>query len=284
MKISEVLKAKYPSTSGRHRHGIDTAKAAKAYGVSPLTIRRWAQDEQQPGTRNAARLSRQAKSLGGALTQPRSARVSLEKPETTRAERFFRALTGIKDANVAARGNDFRGMLRAAFPSTDPNSRSGIDYKKAAKALGVSTTTVRRWDKDQQTPNAKHDKQLRRRARQNASTKRGRQQIVSAHMNNLKQTSQNQARISLSGLQGPPTQDPTKAKDSYARDRITWVDLPWDKYSELMDVYATGGEEAAQEYLRQGLISRGYPQDWEFSTINGIGLGTTDSPRTTSWF
>ncbi|MBN6778890.1 hypothetical protein JRG19_10145 [Pseudoclavibacter alba] len=284
MKISEVLKAKYPSTSGRHRHGIDTAKAAKAYGVSPLTIRRWAQDEQQPGTRNAARLSRQAKSLGGALTQPRSAQVSSKTPETTRAERFFRALTGIKDANVAARGNDFRGMLRAAFPSSNSKSQSGIDYKRAAKALGVSPTTVRRWDTNQQTPNKKHDKQLRRRARQSASTKRGRQQIISTHINDLKKTSHNKARISISGLQGPPTHDPTKPKDAYTRDRITDVDLPWDKYSELMDIYATRGHESALEYIRQALIARDYPFDWEYSQINGIGMGTTDSPRPAGWF
>lgn len=282
---AQLLRELFPTTSGRYKHGVDVNKAAKAYGTSPTTVRRWILGTQEPAPKQERRLSRQARRTGVELPTPRRhTPPATPNPAARAREHFFRAFTGIKDANPNATGTDFNGMLRAAYATTDPRSKHGVDVARAAKALEVSETTVRRWIRGVQAPTEAHEKKLRQRARQMSNTKRGRQAIIKAHRHDLKETSTNKARISISGLQGPPTRDAAKATDAYLRDRVTTVDLSWEEYGQLMDAYATGGDDAAQAYLRQGLINRGYPTDWEFSEINGVGLGTSDSPRVTRWF
>jgi transcriptional regulator with XRE-family HTH domain len=114
---------------------------------------------------------------------------------------FYRAVSGRRDADVGERTNT-KGMLQAAYGK---GPRGGaVDVKAAAKALGVSPSTVRRWAAGTQQPTAEHLKSLQAASRKASTTKAGRRRAT----DNFRTSAQGRnaldsgARIQISGFQG----------------------------------------------------------------------------------
>ncbi len=182
--------------------------------------------------------------------------------------KLFNALTG-GEADVSGQpGGDLAGMLMAVGGRSD-RTRSGIDLTKAAAALGVSRRTVERWAKTAETgtgqrPSAAHAKTLASRARQMATTKRGRRAAVTRQAPLPRGAG---AQIQITGVQGPP--DPQRK--GYRRLRTTQIDLTPDEAQDMIDAWVDGGDKGLMTWFT-GKWDAYYVPDWEFETLDGIDI------------
>lgn len=178
---------------------------------------------------------------------------------------IFSALTGKKaDVSGKADGN-VSGMLMAIGGSST-KTKSGIDLTRAAKSLGVSRRTVERWFKTSQTgsgqrPSPQHSKAMATKARQAATTKRGRRAALGAS-NVRKHITSRGARITISGEQGPII------GSDYRRRRTTTLDLDPDQAAAMMDAFEEGGEKGFMTWANN-FWDEEYVSDWSFSTEPG---------------
>lgn len=177
---------------------------------------------------------------------------------------FFRALTGSSNADVqAGAGASLRGMLLASFGGSKKDT-SRPDTAAAAKGLGVSQRTVQRWlageGHQQQTPRSDTLKQLTRRARQAATTQRGRARAISGQRDKLIREG---FRLNVAGVQGP------EPGPSYMRQRTTAMNLDPTQAAGFLSAWTKGGDDAAQRYLIDNQI---YYDTWAFEHIDDLSL------------
>src|SRR5271166_1123510 len=129
-------------------------------------------------------------------------REAIRKATTRLWNTFWRGISGLRDADVGERTNT-KGMLQAAYGK---GPRGGeVDTKKAAKDLGVSPGTVRRWVRGTQQPSADHLKTLQSAARKASTTKTGRRGARSSFRTSEqgRKALDRGATIHISGYQAP---------------------------------------------------------------------------------
>lgn len=183
--------------------------------------------------------------------------------------RYFRMMTGRDEADFSATASP-RGLLIAAY---GPGPRGGaVDASAAAKDLGVSPETVRRWAAAAQKPSPEHLRTLRAAARRSAHTKNGRRAATDAFRRSAKiqkWLQSDRPLIQIEGLQGPSEID-------YARQRTIKIDLnPRDhpnRFEDMLNAYIEGGDRALMEWLTE-FANDAYLEKWVFYTIDDITIG-----------
>lgn len=182
--------------------------------------------------------------------------------------RLFAALTGRPEA-VTGAGADVTGLLQAAFGT---GARGRVNTRAAAAELGVSQRTVQRWiageGRQRNRPRADHLKSLRTKARQAASTQRGRRQAIASTRQSAR--SRYGARLNIKGVMGP-----SRAGTDYLRDRRILLQMTPEAVEGLLDAYEQGGDRGLVTWL-EGYADREYLEDWTFGTITDFSL---DDPR-----
>lgn len=179
---------------------------------------------------------------------------------------FFEALTGRAGADVTgSSGGDLRSMLMAAYGTSARDPRSP-NTAAAARGLGVSQRTVQRWiaspDKQHQKPRTATLKKLSTRARQAATTKRGRERSIAPRRDRLTKRG---FRLSITGVQGPDH------GPGYTRRRNVPFDIDPDRAEAVLDAYIQGGDAGVQEYLVKN-VHEIYHDSWVFEDIDSVNL------------
>jgi len=182
---------------------------------------------------------------------------------------YFRMLSGRTEADFSATASP-RGLLIAGY---GPGPRGGaVDATAAAKDLGVSPETVRRWAAGTQKPSPEHLKALRAGARRSVNTKRGRRAATDALRRSARIQKWLQADrplIKIEGFQGPSLLD-------YARQRSINIDVNLKdhptRFDDMLNAYVEGGDRGLIEWLT-GLANDAYLEDWVFYTIDEIKIG-----------
>lgn len=180
---------------------------------------------------------------------------------TTRAafsNTVVRAFTGRTAADTAT-GASPRGMLQAAFGK---GPRGGaVNTKEAAKTLGVSPQTVRRWSAGTQQPSPEHLDAIKGAARKATGTKPGRKDIADEYRKTT--TVKRPRKIWVDGYQGPGPE--------YMRDRRIQFDVSDNDLDAMLRAYEDGGADGFRDWLT-GQADSAYLADWEFGTIDEFGL------------
>ena len=176
---------------------------------------------------------------------------------------LFQGLTGRQGTPT---GGSIRGLVVAAFGTT---KRGGPNTRAAAEHFGVSQRTVQRWiagedRKQRNKPRADRFSELRMRARQAASTKKGRARALTESRSRF--STRKSARMTTHGVQGPAS-----GGKGYARPRTVTLELGPADIDALFDAYETGGDKGAQEWLERH-HSMNYVPDWHFESIDRISL------------
>ncbi len=179
---------------------------------------------------------------------------------------LFGALTGRAGDVTGRPDGDLRGMLQAAFG--EGRRPGGVDTRSAAQGLGVTQRTVQRWlagaDRQRHQANPQHLKAIASRARQAASTQRGRRTSVA----DVRQgpLARRGARLSVRGVQGP-----IRAGTDYRRLRRVDVELQPEDVDALLSAYERGGDRAFVSWL-EGHMDQQYVADWGFESIADLEL------------
>jgi hypothetical protein len=180
---------------------------------------------------------------------------------------FFQALTGRSGADVSGSSTgDVRGMLIAAFGSSRRDAAKP-DTAAAAKSLGVSQRTVQRWLADptrqHQRPRTETLGRLATKARQAATTKRGRQKAIKDTL--LSKGLPTGMRVSVTGQQGP--------ERAYARFRTAAFDLDDPSLSSgFVTAYVDGGDQGAIDWLRDNSDLTYNMDRWYFGDIDDVDI------------
>ncbi|MCS5524752.1 helix-turn-helix domain-containing protein [Curtobacterium flaccumfaciens pv. oortii] len=197
----------------------------------------------------------------------------ISKDELNQRRSLFEAFTGNRGAAVGGESTSVRSMLGTLYGTTR-NGQAAIDTREAARRLGVSQRTVQRWIKNDHAPSASHLKDLQKRSRQAATTKRGRARAL--RRARRQQGPQKQGvKVSVNGTQGP--------KDYPREGRNSSQKLTPEEYENLLNAYAEGGDTAAMEYLT-AVYSEQYVDNWQFNKvadfrISGLSDLDRDDPR-----
>lgn len=175
---------------------------------------------------------------------------------------LFRGLTG-RAGNPTG---SIKEMLIAAYGSNKPGRP---DTRKAAQDLGVSQRTVQRWiagedRKQRNKPKADSLSKVRIRARQAATTKKGRKAAVQKARENL--SNRKAVQLSIYAMQGPKT----GGKD-YSRLRSTSIQVSGDEVEAMFDAYERGGDKAVTQWL-ETQYSGSYVPDWGLADIRDMKL------------
>lgn len=177
----------------------------------------------------------------------------------------FQNLTGksYNDVTSDEMTNSPRSMLQHLYPGR--TDRQQIDTRLAAQRLGVSQRTVQRWAREDRVPRAETLKKIRTRTRQTVTTKRGRSQMAK-RLSAIAPSTGRMRRIIVHGRQGPTT-DPNDRE--YLRLGNSRLDMTPEQQAELYEAWASGGDDAALEYLTSK-FDGGYVDGWRFHGIDGI--------------
>lgn len=211
-------------------------------------------------TDNTVDVAAAAQDLG---VSKRRVQQAIRQATSDQRNTMFRKMTGRSGADVSTTGS-VRGMLQAAFGR---GPRGGaVDTKAAAKALGVSRGTVRRWAAGTQQPTPAHLTTVKSSARRAASTKAGRR----AGTTDFRASAQGAAALRtgttvwIRGVQGP---------GSYERDReISGIDLNPDQLDALLRTYEENGDAGLITGLTE-FLDANYVADWNMLTIEDFGFG-----------
>ena len=186
-----------------------------------------------------------------------------ETPELRQT--VFTALTG--STGDVGGGGDLRGQLLAAFGR---GPRGGVNTAAAARALGVTRRTVERYVAPATAaqriarPSPARLQEITRRARQAASTARGRRRALGGASGDS--SSRYGAVVSMRGKMGPYSSD-----REYQRVRRANVELSAPDVVALRDAYAARGERGAVAWLEQ-YMDREYAAQWEFQSLDDMTL------------
>jgi hypothetical protein len=199
----------------------------------------------------------------GLHASKREVRQAINRAETAQRNTFFRRMTGRRGADVSAAGG-VRAWLLAAFGR---GPRGGaVNATAAARKLGVSPGTVRRWAAGTQQPTPQHHKALQASARRAATTKAGRQAGTADFRSSPqgRRASRAGTTVWVYGFQGP---------ENYERDReISGIPIDPEQLESLLRAYEEGGERALVSTLADVLNSN-YLADWSLLTIEDFGFG-----------
>lgn len=173
-----------------------------------------------------------------------------------------------------AEASDVAKHLRTLYSKTRTITTPGgvkksvtkISTAEAAKALGVSQRTVQRWLKGVHNPKQTVMNNLKKKARQAVTTKRGRQQMVRRARANQR-IPMGGVKVSVTGTQGPR---------DYSRDRTIQQKLTPEEYENFRSAWAMGGDVAAREYL-EAVLSEKYVDDWKIGKISGMSMNGIDA-------
>lgn len=187
----------------------------------------------------------------------------MDKPGFTPGLRqtLFGALTGQPGDVTGRPDGDLRSQLQAAFgPGRRPGS---VNTTAAAQALGVSQRTVQRWLAGRHGAKPEYRKAIAGRARQAASTQRGRRAAVAAARRGP--LVRNGAQLRISGQQGPA------ADRKYRRPRSIDLGLDPQDVDALLTAYERGGDKGAVAWI-EGHADAVYVDDWMFDSISNLEL------------
>lgn len=191
-----------------------------------------------------------------------------------RRTQLFSAITGSAGAQVTGDTRDVRGMLQTVYGTTR-GGKPAVDTRKAAKSLGVSQRTVQRWLKNTNTPSPDHLKKISTKARQTATTKRGRARAARAAAAQRPDIAQKGTTVKVVGFQGPSGYE-------FDKQRASFQHLSPDEYQQMVAAYVENGDQGAMQFL-QKIYDREYVDDWRFGTVNEIsfkpGRSRFDDPR-----
>lgn len=179
------------------------------------------------------------------------------KSGPTDAERkIWSAITGKR----AADRDDVPAMLQTVYGTT----RAGnVDAKAAAKRLGVSQSTIRRWAKGQGRPDAKSLRTMR------ANTTRSMRSQKGAQLDSGKAarwTTQG-ARVSITGNQGVRTPGRDYIRSGYS---ITY-DLSPDALKTVLNAWSTGTSDDVRAAIAAALGDE-YVDGWAVDTIDQLSI------------
>lgn len=187
--------------------------------------------------------------------------------EAQHRQNLYRAISGRKDSDISGKGTDPEAMLQAAYGR---GPRGGaVNTKAAAKSLGVSASTIRRWISGSRSPSPEHLKALQTASRQAASTKAGRRAATA----DFRASAQGQkalagaSRIWVKGNQGVGGRD----SDKYTRTRDAAQPVDPEDVEAMLAAYEEGGADALHEWMCD--IMDRYVPDWGFISIDDFGFG-----------
>ena len=158
-------------------------------------------------------------------------------------------------------------MLQAAFGR---GPRGGaVNAADAAKRLGVSPGTVRRWAAGTQQPAAQTLSRIRTAARRASSTKRGRRNATKDFRTSVAgaRALRTGSKLWISGQQGVGGYS-----QGYARDRRVAVDINPDDVGALLAAYEENGDAGVREWMKS-FLDTNYVAGWDFVTIDDFGFG-----------
>lgn len=172
--------------------------------------------------------------------------------------RLFEVMTG-RQGDVTGQGS-VADKLAAAF---GPGRRGGrVNVAAAAKALGVTPRTVQRWVSGEiRNPKPGTTKEINRRARQAATTKRGRQRAMAARRGD--RAARRGAQLRVAGTMGP--------RDYERRGRVVNQALSPEMVDALRQAYEESGDQGLLEFTQQ-LLDREYVEDWNITDINDFRI------------
>lgn len=188
----------------------------------------------------------------------------MDKPGFTPGLRqtLFGALTGRSGDVTGRRDGDLRAMLQAAYGE---GQRPGsVNTRAAAQALGVDIRSVQRWVRGTNGASPEHRKTIAKKAKQAASTQRGRRAAAAAVRRGP--LARNGARLSIRGAQGP-----SRAGEDYRRFRKVDLLLGPGDVDGMLSAYEQGGDRAVVSWM-EGHFDREYVADWGFDSITEMEL------------
>lgn len=249
MEVTE-LRRHLLTIAGPNPHtksGLDLAKAATILGVSRRTLERYLSEDRRPTAANAD-LIRQAarKAQGRAPRDPHKRMLSLLE----------------------------------IIGGTSKRTKSGVNTAAAAKRLGVSPGTVRRWANNPEAhPNAATQAKMLATARRMTNTKRGRTSAmreIRAH-----QVFDRPMTLDITAMQGPAGSATKGAPVSdYLRDRRTHFDITAEEANQLLDLYQDSGPDAVHDWVNDMLSQRYYHGGWEVTQWSVPDGGISIRPQT----
>jgi transcriptional regulator with XRE-family HTH domain len=212
---------------------------------------------------NTIDVDRAARGLGVPKSDVRQA---IRQARNAQGNTFFQRISGRREAD-SAEGGSIRGMLQAAF-GRGPRG-AAVNAVAAAKRLGVSAGTVRRWAAGTQQPAPGRLASIRTAARRVSSTKRGRRTATADFRTSAAgaQALRTGTKIWISGEQGVGGYE-----QGYARDRRIATDISPDDIQALLAAYEQGGDAGLREWLK-GFLDANYVAGWDFVTIDDFGFG-----------
>jgi len=217
-------------------------------------------------TNGTVDIDRAARGLGASKTEVRQA---IRQAQQAQSNTFLRRISGRREAD-STEGASMRGMLQAVFGR---GPRGGpVNARAAAKSLGVSLGTVRRWAAGTQQPSPGRLVAIRTAARRVTTTKRGRRGVTADFRSSDqgKQALRIGSKIWISGEQGVGGYD-----QGYARDRRVANDIDPEEIEELLRAYEEGGDSGLRDWMKKFFDDK-YVAGWDFVTIDDFGIGTPE--------
>lgn len=193
---------------------------------------------------------------------------------TSLTGRLFQAITGV-GAGAVEPGADLRSMLlavggpsRLTKDGERARTKSGIDLTRAAEQLGVSRRTVERWLKAEETgtgqrPSAAHAKTLATKARQAASTQRGRRDSL-AHSGIRGDVAQGTTAVQLLGRQG--------IDSDYISRRHSAPRLEPHDALAMLDAWERGGEKGFRDWVDANWARVYIIDKWQVESIEDVRI------------
>lgn len=208
-------------------------------------------------------VDRAARGLGVPKSEVRQA---IRQAGKAQGNTFFQRISGRREAD-SAEGGSVRGMLQAAF-GRGPRG-AAVNAAAAAKRLGVSPGTVRRWAAGTQKPAANRLASIRTAARRVSSTKRGRRSAAKDFRTSAAgaQALRTGSKLWISGEQGVGGYS-----QGYARDRRVAVDINPDDVAAFLAAYEEGGDAGLLDWMK-AFLDTNYVAGWDFVTIDDFGFG-----------
>jgi hypothetical protein len=179
---------------------------------------------------------------------------------------LFGALTGRAGEVTGRPDGDLRGMLQAAFG--EGRRPGGVNTRAAAESLGVTQRTVQRWlagaGRQRHRANPEHLRAIAARARQAATTQRGRRAALGAVRQGP--LPRHGARLTIRGEQGP-----SRAGRDYRRFRKVDLMLSPEDVDAALSAYERGGDRGFVTWL-EGHADQEYVNDWGFDRIENLEM------------
>lgn len=178
--------------------------------------------------------------------------------EQVNRDLLYKVMSG--DVDAAPSSSSMRGALLAIAGSSS-RTKSGVDVGAAAKKLGVSRRTVQRWLTGNHKPTASTAKKITTKARQAASTKRGRRAT-----RRRRQEAPAPRKIQVTGSMGPEA-----GGAQYLRMRTAAVSLDPEDVEAMYDAWENGGEKGFQQWLNTK-YDADYLEGFHFASVDDVTL------------